>query len=331
LPWGKPHEATGIHRISRQQFSRLAARGARAAAEGADHWLFGRGVAVSLDPRVAAFVQRLRELGWIEGRTVAIDYRWAEGRNERYAEIVSEFDLLKVDVIVTAGTAPVLAAKQATSTIPIVFALASDPVSSGLVTSLARPGGNITGLSILSSELAGKRLEILRELVPRVRNLAILSNADNPGAVMEREEVLVAARMLDLDVTKLDIRRAEDIPLAFDGLRDRVDALYVAVDPLINANRIRINTLALKARLPTIHGFRGYVETGGLISYGADFPDMWRRAADYVDKTLRGIKPAEIPVEQATKFELVINLKTAKALGLDVPWFLQQRADEVIE
>jgi putative tryptophan/tyrosine transport system substrate-binding protein len=280
---------------------------------------------------VAAFVQRLRELGWIEGRTVAIDYRWAEGRNERYAEIVSEFDLLKVDVIVTAGTAPVLAAKQATSTIPIVFALASDPVSSGLVTSLARPGGNITGLSILSSELAGKRLEILRELVPRVRNLAILSNAGNPGAVMEREEVLVAARMLDLDVTKLDIRRAEDIPLAFDGLRDRVDALYVAVDPLINANRIRINTLALKARLPTIHGFRGYVETGGLISYGADFPDMWRRAADYVDKILRGIKPAEIPVEQATKFELVINLKTAKALGLDVPWFLQQRADEVIE
>ena len=280
---------------------------------------------------VAAFVQRLRELGWIEGRTVAIEYRWAEGRSERFAEIAAEFVRLKVDVIVTAGTAAVLAAKQATSVIPIVFAVAGDPVGSGLVASLARPGGNVTGLSIQATDLAGKRLELLREVVPGLRRLAIMANVGNPGAVLEMGEVQAAARTLGLEVATLEIRRAEDIAPAFEALKGRADALYVCADPLVITNRIRINTLALGARLPTMHGIREYVEAGGLMSYGPNFPDLFRRAADYVDKILRGAKPADIPVEQPTKFDLVINLTTAKALGLDVPPTLLARADEVIE
>ena len=265
----------------------------------------------------AAFVQRLRELGWIEGRTVAIEYRWAEGRSERFAEIAAEFVRLKVDVIVTAGTAAVLAAKQATSVIPIVFAAAGDPVGTGLVASLARPGGNVTGLSIQATDLAGKRLELLREVVPGLRRLAIMANVGYPAAVLEMGEVQAAARTLGLEVATLEIRRAEDIAPAFEALKGRADALYVCADPLVTTNRIRINTLALGARLPTMHGVREYVEAGGLMSYGPNFPDLFRRAADYVDKILRGAKPADIPVEQPTKFDLVINLTTAKALGLD--------------
>jgi putative ABC transport system substrate-binding protein len=280
----------------------------------------------------AAFVQRLHELGWIKGHTVAIEYRWAEGRSTRFAEIAAEFARLKVDTIVTAGTAPVVAAKQATSVIPIVFALAVDPVATGLVASLARPGGNVTGFSIQSSDLAGKRLELLRELVSRLRTLAVLANVGNPGAVLEMDEAEAAARMLGLEVVKLEIRRAEDIAPAFEALKGRAaDGLYVGVDPLINANRVRISTLALGAGLPTVYGFRGYVEVGGLMSYGANFPDLFRRAAEVVDKILRGAKPADISVEQASKFDLVINLTTAKALGLEVPPTLLARADEVIE
>ena len=279
----------------------------------------------------AAFVQRLRELGWIEGRTVAIEYRWAEGRSERFAEIAAEFVRLKVDVIVTTWNRAVLAAKQATSVIPIVFALAGDPVGSGLVASLARPGGNVTGLSVQQTDLAGKRLELLREVVPGLRRLAIMANVGYPDAVLEMGEVQAAARTLGLEVVTLEIRRAEDIAPAFEALKGRADALYVCTDALVNTNRIRINTLALGARLPTMHGIREYVEAGGLMSYGANFPDLFRRAADYVDKILRGAKPADIPVEQPTKFDLVINLTTAKALGLDVPPTLLARADEVIE
>ena len=280
---------------------------------------------------VAAFVQRLRELGWIEGRTVAIEYRWAEGRSERYAEIAAEFVRLKVDVIVTQATAAVLAAKQATSVIPIVFAVAADPVGSGLVASLARPGGNVTGLSIQATDLAGKRLELLREVVPGLRRLAIMANVGDPGAVLEMGEVQAAARTLGLEVATFEIRRAEDIAPAFEALKGRAEALYVCADPLVITNRIRINTLALGARLPTMYGFREYVEAGGLMSYGPNFPDLFRRAADYVDKILRGAKPADLPVEQPTKFDLVINLTTAKALGLTVPPTLLARADEVIE
>ena len=281
---------------------------------------------------VAAFVKRLHELGWIEGRTVAIDYRWAEGRSERYAEIAAEFVQLKVDVIITTGGTPAaLAAKQATTVIPIVFAAVIDPVGAGLVASLARPGGNVTGLSIQSSELAGKRLEIMREVFPRLRRLAILANVGNPGSALELDEVQSAARTLGLDVSRWEIRTAADIPAAFDAFGASADALYVAVDPLVNASRLHINKLALGTRLPTMHGLRGYVETGGLMSYGADFPTAWRRAAEYVDKILRGTKPADLPVEQPTKFELVINLRTAKALGLEIPPSLLARADEVIE
>jgi putative ABC transport system substrate-binding protein len=280
---------------------------------------------------VAALVQRLHELGWNEGRTVAIEYRWAEGREERFAEIAAEFVRLKVDIIVTSGTPQVLAAKHATSVIPIVFAAAGDPVASGLVASLARPGGNATGLSSLVADLAGKRLELLREVVPALRRLAIMGNVGNPLTVLELGEVQAAAGTLGLEVHTLEIRQAQDITPAFEALKGRADALYVCIDALVNANRIRINISALGARLPTMHGSRDYVEAGGLMSYGPNYPDLFRRSADYVDKILHGTKPGDIPVEQPTKFDLVVNLTTARALSLDLPPTLLARADEVIE
>jgi ABC-type uncharacterized transport system substrate-binding protein len=279
---------------------------------------------------VAAFVQRLRELGWIEGRTIAIEYRWGEGRNERFAEIAAEFVRRKVDVIVTSATAAVVAAKQATSVIPIVF-VTGDPVGTGLVASLARPGGNATGLSVQQIDLAAKRLELLREVVPGLRRLAILANVGGPAVVLDMREVQATARTLALEVITSEIQRGEDIVPAFEALNGRADALYVCIDPLVGTHRIRINTLALAARLPTSHGSREYVEAGGLMSYGANFPDLFRRAADFVDKILRGTKPGDIPVEQPTKFDLVINLTTAKVLGLKVPDKLLVAADEVIE
>ena len=281
--------------------------------------------------RVTALLQRLRELGWIEGRTVAVEVRWAEGRTERYAEIAAELVRLKVDVIVTWGTANVVAAKQATSEIPIVFAGASEPVGSGLVASLARPGGNVTGLSSQQADLAGKRLELLREIVPGLRRLAILVNVRNPAAVLDRGEVQTAARALGLEAVALEIRQAEDIAPAFEALKVRADALYVYLDLLTITNRIRINTLVLREQLPTMYGSREDVVAGGLMSYGANYLAVSRRAADFVDKILRGAKPADIPVEQPTKFDLVINLITARALGLTVPPTVLARADEVIE
>jgi putative tryptophan/tyrosine transport system substrate-binding protein len=252
---------------------------------------FGTASASAWGPWTTAFGQRLRELGWIEGRTVAIHYRWTEGRAERLAEIAAEFVRLKVDVIVTGGNAAV-AAKQASSVIPIVFALMDDPVSMGLVESLARPGGNVTGLSMQQTELAGKRLELLREVVPGLRRLAIMANVHLPNVAQEMGGIQATAGTLGLDVAAFEIRRAEDIAPAFEALKSR---------------------------------------GGGLMSHGPNIPDLFRRAADFVDKILRGAKPGEIPVEQPTKFDLVINLTTAKALGLDVPLHLQQRADEVIE
>ena len=278
-----------------------------------------------------AFVARLRELGWIEGRTVAIEIRWSEGRRERVAEIAAEFVQLKVDVIVTSATPPTLAAKQATAVIPIVFAVVSDPVGAGLVDSLARPGGNVTGVANQTSDTAGKKLELLREAVPGLRRLAIMANVGNPASVLEMGEVQATARTLGLEVTTSEIRRAEDIAPAFEALKDRADALYLGPDPLMNTNRTRVNILAVGARLPTMQGAREYVEAGGLMSYGPNFADQFRRVADFVDKILRGTKPADIPVEQPTKFDLVINLTTAKALRLEVPASLLARADEVIE
>ena len=282
-------------------------------------------------PWIAAFEKRLGELGWVNGRTVAIEFRWAEARADRYAEIAAELVKLKVDVIVTWASAPVLAAKQTTTLVPIVFAAQMDPVGAGVVASLARPGGNVTGLSIQQTDTAGKRLELLREVVPHLSRLAILANIGAAGAVLEMREVQATARTLGLEATALEIRQAEDIVPGIEGLKNRTDALYVATDPLVFTNRFRINTLAQDARLPTIYGSREYADAGALMSYGPNFADLFRRAADYVDKILRGAKPADIPVEQPTKFDLVINLKTAKALGLTVPASVLLRADEVIE
>jgi putative ABC transport system substrate-binding protein len=281
--------------------------------------------------RVAAFVQRLRELAWIDGRNLAIEYRWAEGRNERYAETAAEFVRLKVDVIVTVSTPATLAAKQATAVIPIVGVPLSDPVGTGLVASLARPGGNVTGLSNQTADLAGKRLELLREVVPNLRRLAIMAKLSNPAVVLDMGEVQAAARTFGLEVATSEVRRVEDVAPAFDALKGRADALYVCGDPLMNTHRTRINILAVGARLPTMHGSRDYVEAGGLISYGPNIPDLFRRAGDFVDKILRGAKPGDIPVEQPTKFDLVVNLTTAKALGLAIPEPFLLRADELIE
>jgi putative ABC transport system substrate-binding protein len=278
----------------------------------------------------AAFVKRLRELGWTEGRTVAIEYRWAEGRSERYTEIAAEFVRLKVNVIVTVGSA-VVTVKQATSVIPIVFAIAVDPLGTGLVASLARPGGNVTGLSIQATDLAAKRLGLLREVFPGLRRLAIMANVGYPAAVVEIGEVRAAARKFGLEVDMLEIRRAEDIAPTFGALQSGAQALYVCADALVNANHARINTLALGARVPTIYPDRTFLEAGGLMSYGPNNAELFGRAADYVDKILRGAKPGDLPVEQPTKFELVINLTTAKALGLTIPESFLLRADEVIE
>jgi putative ABC transport system substrate-binding protein len=308
----------------------LAARAQQAAGKLPTIGFLGTTTAVAWTPWTGAFVQRMRELGWIEGRSVAIEYRWAEGHSERLAEIAAEFVRMKVDVIVTTGAA-LLAAKQAASTIPAVFAIAADPVGSGLVASLAQPGGNITGLSLQQADAAGKRLEMLREVLPDLRRLAIMANVGSRGAAIDVAETETAARRFGLETVALDIRRTEDVAPAFKTLKGRVDALYVVGDPLVAINRMRINILALAARLPTTYINREHVETGGLMSYGPNLPDLFRRTGDYVDKILRGAKPANLPVEQPTKFDLVINLITAKALGLDVPPTLLARADEVIE
>jgi putative ABC transport system substrate-binding protein len=281
--------------------------------------------------RAAAFAGRLHDLGWIEGRTIAIEYRWADARSDRLAEIAAEFSRLKVDVIVTGGTPAVMAAKQAAPVVPIVFAAVGDPVGSGFVTTLARPGGNVTGLSSLAVDLAGKRLDLLREAISNLGRLAIMGNVGNPLTVLELGELQAAARQLGLQLDTLEIRRPQDIASALDTVKGRADALYVCQDLLTRANRLRINTLALAARLPVMHASRELIEAAGLMSYGPNFVDLYRRAGDYVDKILRGAKPGDLPVEQPTKLELVINLITAQALGLRVPPSLLARADEVIE
>jgi putative tryptophan/tyrosine transport system substrate-binding protein len=276
-------------------------------------------------------VQRLRDLGWVEGRNVAIETRWAEGRRDRFAQIAAEFVRLKVDLILTWSTESALMAKRATSVIPIVFALSSDPVGGGLVASLARPGGNATGLSVQNIDIAGKRLELLREVVPNLGRLAILANVQVPDAAMEMHEIQAIAHQLGFDVATLEIRRAEDITPAFETLNVRPDALFVVGDPLTFTNRTQISTMAQGARLPTTYTNREFVAAGGLMSYGPNFVALFRRAAELCDKILRGAKPAEIPVEQPTKFDLVVNLATAKALELKIPEAFLLRADEVIE
>ncbi len=281
-------------------------------------------------PWIAAFVERLSKLGWIENRTVSIEYRWSEGRPERVAEIAAEFVRLKVDVIVAPGSA-VAAVKQTTTLIPIVFAVAVDPVGAGLVASLAQPGGNVTGLSLQQIDAVGKRLELLHEVMLQLRKLAIMADAGYPDAVQEARNVELAARARGLEATLLGVRRAEEIAPAFETLKAQADALYVVSDALIAANRSRIITFALSAHVPTMLSYRDYVQAGGLMSYGPSYPDLFRHAADVVDKILRGTKPGDIPVEQPTKFEFVINLTTAKALGLTIPASMLSLADEVIE
>ena len=282
-------------------------------------------------PWTTAFLKGLRDHGWIEGTTISIDYRWAEGRSDRLAQLAAELVQRNVEVIVTAGTELTLAVKQATASIPIVCAAAGDPVGTGLVGSLARPGGNVTGLSNQSADINGKRIDLLREAVPGLRKLAVMANIGSPIGVLEIREVEDAGRTSGLEVVRLEIRNAEDIGPAIETAKGRADALIVVTEPLVNTNRMRINTLALAARLPTMHGTRTYVEAGGLMSYGADYNDLFRRAAGYVDKILRGARPRDLPVEQPTTFALVINLTTAKVLGIDIPPTLLARADEVIE
>jgi putative tryptophan/tyrosine transport system substrate-binding protein len=281
-------------------------------------------------PWAAAFVTHLRELGWIAGDNVAIEYGWAEGSSERVSEIAAAFLRQNVDVIVTYGSA-VTVLKQVTKTVPIVFAVAFDPVRSGLVPSLAHPGGNVTGMSIQEPDLVGKRLELLCEVMPRLRRLAIMADAGYAEPMLEAEDVRTTARTRGLEAARQEIWRSEDIAPAFTALSGKAQALYVVSDALIAANRTRILTLARSARLPTILSYGDYVEAGGLMSYGPNFADLFRRAADMVDKILHGTSAGDIPVELPNKFELDINVKTAKALSLTIPEGVLARADEVIE
>jgi putative tryptophan/tyrosine transport system substrate-binding protein len=280
---------------------------------------------------VAAFLQRLRELGWIDGYNLTIEYRWAEGREDRYNELAADLVRRKVDVIVTGGTSAVIAVKQATSVIPIVFATAGDPVGTALVASLSQPGGNVTGLSNQQTDLAGYRLELLHDVVPDIRHVALLGNVASPNVVLEMRAVQEAAPKLGLETIILGVEKAAEIVPGIESLKGRAEALYVCTDPLLTVNQVSINTLAIRERLPTVNAFRQYVEAGALMSYGPNFPDLFRRAADLVDKILRGAKPSELPVEQPIKFDLVINLTTARALGLTIPESFLVRAQQVIQ
>jgi len=278
-----------------------------------------------------AFVRRLGELGFVEGRTVTIEKRFADGSIERAREIAADFVRQNVDIIVSHGDAQVLAAKQATGVIPIVFAATADPVGGGLVASLGRPGGNVTGLSLTLTETAGKRVELLRELIPSLRRLAIIGNVANSGVVLELGAAQSAAHTLGLETITLEIGRAENIAPAIEQISGHAEALYICLDPLVISSSARLNGLATVARLPVVWSLRDFCEGGGLISYGPDYPDMYRRSAELVAKILHGAKPADIPVEQPTKFNLAVNLNTAKAIGLTISQSFLLRADEVIE
>ena len=279
-----------------------------------------------------AFRQGLRELGYVEGQNIVIENRWAEGRQERFTDLAAELVRLKVDVIVASITVAALAAKNATTTIPVVMLVVGDPVRLGVVASLARPGGNITGLTSVWDELFPKQLELLKEVVPRVSRVAVLWNPANPGHGLSLKSIEVAARSLEIHLQLQKTRGPDEFDSAFAAMtRARAGALLVLADTMFNLHRTRIADLAVKARLPAMYGLRTHVEAGGLVAYGANLADLCRRGAIYVDKILKGAKPADLPVEQPTKFELVINLKTAKALRLTIPPSLLRRADAVIQ
>jgi putative ABC transport system substrate-binding protein len=281
------------------------------------------------NPWKTAFGERLRALGWVEGRNIVVEYRWAEGRSDRYGALAAEFVRLNVELVVTSGAAVPAVVKSA-PTLPVVFAIAHDPVATGLVKNLARPGGNVTGLST-PPELASKRLQLLRETLPSVRRLAIMADVGFPFAAQEMNEVQAFAKNFGIDVLRMEIRKTGDIPPAFAELGGRADALYVVINELLNASRERITSLALQSRLPTIFGTRAWVSSGGLMSYGPNFSDLFRRAAEIVDMILRGAKPSDIPVEQPTRFELVLNQKTARALGIKFPRSILSQVHEVLE
>jgi ABC-type uncharacterized transport system substrate-binding protein len=279
-----------------------------------------------------AFFEALRELGWVEGKNIVFEHRYADNRLERLPELAADLVRLKVDVIAAAGTLAPLAAKRATTVIPIVMTAAGDPLGSELVASLARPGGNVTGMSLMAPDLGAKRLELLKEFLPRLSRVAVLWNAANPYSVLVFKETQAGGRTLGIEVRSLEVRGPDDFDSAFEAVRGlRPDALITVEDPLTADHRTRIAAFASRQQLPSLHGIREFVTAGGLISYGANLADLFRRAAYYVDKILRGAKPADLPVQQPTKFEMVINRKTAKALGLDMPPSLLARADEVIE
>jgi putative ABC transport system substrate-binding protein len=279
-----------------------------------------------------AFFEALRELGWMEGKNVVFEHRYADNRLERLPELAADLVRLKVDVIAAAGTLAPLAAKRATTVIPIVMTAAGDPLGSGLVASLARPGGNVTGMSLMAPDLGAKRLELLKEFLPRLSRVAALWNAANPYSVLVFKETQAGGGKLGIEVRSLEVRGPDDFDSAFEAVRGlRPDALITVEDPLTADHRTRIAEFANRQQLPSLHGIREFVVAGGLISYGANLADLFRRAAYYVDKILSGAKPADLPVQQPTKFEMVINLKTAKALGLTMPTTLLARADEVIE
>jgi len=286
-----------------------------------------------MSPRLDAFRQGLRELGWVEGQNLVIDYRSAEGKLDRLPDLAAELVRLKVDIIVAVPTPAAAAAKNAIETIPIVMIGVGDPVGTGLIASLARPGGNATGLSFsVGLEIAGKLLELLKETVPKVRRVAILSNPANPVQPLLIREVNVAARSLGVQLQHLEARGPNEFDGAFAAMaKERVGALLIVADGMLIFHRTRLADLAARSRLPAAYGWREHVEAGGLMSYGPSLRDLFRRAATYVDKILKGAKPADLPVEQPTKFELVINLKTAKALGLTIPQSVLGRADQVIE
>jgi len=287
----------------------------------------------ALAPSVEAFKQGLRELGWVEGKSFVLEVRYGEGKVERLSELARELVALKMDVIVTPADLSIAAIKRETQTIPIVMALSSDPVGAGFVASLARPGGNITGLSNISPELSGKRLELLREAVPGLSRVALLWNPDVRGAVLDYKEAASAARSLRVEVKSVEASRAEDLDRAFSTITSwRAQALMLpGINPVGFANRAQIVSFAQRNRLPSMFPTKEYVDSGGLMSYGPSLVDLLRRAAGYVDKILKGAKPADLPVQQPTKFELVINLKTAKTLGLTLPQSLLRRTDEVIQ
>ena len=283
-------------------------------------------------PSYEAFRLGLRDLGWVEGKNISIEYRYAEGRHDRLPDLAADLVRLKVDVIVTTATSDALAAQRSTRAIPIVMVAAGDPVANGLVESLARPGGNVTGLSQMISELGGKRLALLKEMVPKLSLVAVLWNPQSASSTLYWKEIQLPARQLGLQLHSLKVRGPDDFDKAFeDATRARAGALVVTGDPVITANLKRIAGLAAKSRLPSIYQSSAFVDAGGLVAYGPDRADLYRRAATYVDKILKGAKPGDLPIEQPTKFELVINLKTAKALGLTIPQSLLLRADEVIQ